>query len=45
VPPGRIHILQLNSELLPTEKSTEEKMQLSSESWVRCDIDLKHWEK
>jgi hypothetical protein len=45
VPPGRIHIVKLNRELLPTEKSTEEKMPMSSESWVRPDIDLKNWEK
>jgi hypothetical protein len=44
-PPGRIHIVKLNRELLPTEKSTKEKMPVSSETWVRDDIDLQHWEK
>jgi hypothetical protein len=37
--------MKLNRELLPTEKSTKEKMPVSSESWVRHDVDLKHWEK
>jgi hypothetical protein len=37
--------MKLNRELLPTEKSTKEKTPVSSESWVRNDIDLKHWEK
>jgi hypothetical protein len=37
--------MKLNRELLPTEKSTKEKMPVSFESWVRQDIDLKHWEK
>jgi hypothetical protein len=40
-----IHIVELNRELLPTEKSTNEKMPVSPESWVRGDIDLKRWEK
>jgi hypothetical protein len=45
VPPGRIHIVKLNRELMPTEKSTKEKMPAFSESWVCRDIDLKIWEK
>jgi hypothetical protein len=43
--PDRIHIVKLNRELLPTEKSTKEKVLVFSESWVCHDIDLKHWEK
>jgi hypothetical protein len=45
VPPGGIHIMKLNRGILPTEKSTKEKMPVSSESWVRHNIDLKHWGK
>jgi hypothetical protein len=45
VPPDRIHITKLNRELLPKEKSTKEKMLISSEGSVRRDIDLKNWEK
>jgi hypothetical protein len=45
VPSRRIHIVKLNREFLLTEKSTKEKMPVSSESWVRHDIDRKHWEK
>jgi hypothetical protein len=45
VPLGRLHLMKLNRELLPTEKSTKEKMPMSSESWVRHNIDLKRWEK
>jgi hypothetical protein len=45
VPSGRIHIMKLNRELLPKEKSTKKKMPVFSESWARHDIDLKHWEK
>jgi hypothetical protein len=37
--------MKLNRELVPTEKSTKEKMPMSSESWAGHDIDLKHWEK
>jgi hypothetical protein len=37
--------MKLNRKFLPTEKSTKEKMSVSSESWLRHDIDLKHWEK
>jgi hypothetical protein len=44
VPPGRIHIMKLTRELLPTEKSTKKKMPVPSESWVRHDFDLKLWE-
>jgi hypothetical protein len=35
----------LNKEILPAEKSTKEKMPVSSESWVRHEIGLKHWQK
>jgi hypothetical protein len=37
--------MKLNRELLPTEKSTKEKMSVSSESWVHHNIVIKHWEK
>jgi hypothetical protein len=34
-------MVKLNSEFLLTEKSTKEKMPISSESWVCLDIDPK----
>jgi hypothetical protein len=45
VPPGRIRIVKLNREFLPTEKSIKEKTPVSSESWVRRDVHLKNREK
>jgi hypothetical protein len=40
-----IHIAKLNRELLPTEKSTNEQMSVSPESWIHRDINLKRWKK
>jgi hypothetical protein len=37
--------MKLNRGLLPTEKSNKKKIPVPSESWVRHDIDLKHWAK
>jgi hypothetical protein len=45
VPPGCIHILKLNKELLPTDKLAKEKMPVSSENWTRRNVDLENGEK